>query len=114
MPAGPAFAWLAGRVGRRWVLVATSLAGALGRARSFGGAALALFTGFSSGWRYGVLAIGAICILAAILVAALFKDPGVGAPEEQLADLPERDRVKTWVIVGSVMSQSPSRCRSSP
>ena len=78
--------------------------GILGLAASFGGTALALFTGFSDGWRYGMFAIGGICILAGILVAALFKDPGVGASEKQLADLPERDRVRTRVTVGSVMS----------
>jgi MFS family permease len=160
VPAGPAFTWLAGRIGRRWALVATTLAaggfgiaagfardftqlliynalmaacvigaapianaaiadsfddhhrgravgyfyGILGLAASFGGAGLALFTGFSDGWRYGMFAIGGICILAGILVAALFKDPGVGASEKQLADLPERDRVRTRVTVGSVMS----------
>lgn len=160
VPAGPAWMWLAGRIGRRWAMVATTLTGgAFGiaagfsqsftqllifnslmaaaiiggspianavitdsfddRSRgkaigyfygiitlvgSFTGSAIALFTGFSDGWRYGMWTIGGICILAGIVVAALFKEPGVGASEAQLADLSERDRVRTRVTVASVLS----------
>jgi MFS family permease len=158
--AGPAWMWLAGRIGRKWALLATTLTGGLfgiaagfsqnfiqllifnalmaaaiiggspianavitdsfddrHRAKavgyfygiitlvgSFTGSIIALFTGFTDGWRYGMWTIGAICILAGALVAAFFKDPGVGASEKQLADLDEKDRVKTRVTFGSVMS----------
>jgi hypothetical protein len=51
-----------------------------------------------------MFAIGGICILAGLIVAVLFKDPGVGASEKQLADLPEDKRVKTRVTVQSVLS----------
>lgn len=71
---------------------------------SFTGSLIALFTGFSNGWRYGMWTIGGICILASILVAALFIEPGVGASEKQLADLDEKDRLKTKVTVASVLS----------
>ena len=160
VPAGPAWMWLASRIGRRNALVATTLSGGAfgiaagfsqnfvqllifnslmaaciiggspianavitdsfddrnrGRAvgyfygiltliGSFTGSLIALFTGFSNGWRYGMWTIGGVCILAGLLVAALFKDPGVGASERQLADLPENERLKTRVTVASVLS----------
>lgn len=65
---------------------------------------IALFTGLSDGWRYGMWAIGVLCILASVIVALFFKDPGVGASEAQLADLSEKDREKTPVTVESVAS----------
>ncbi|MCA4133908.1 MFS transporter [Arthrobacter sp. M4] len=160
VPAGPAWAWLAGRIGRRKALVATTFVGgafgiAAGFAQdfvqllifntlmsaaiiggspianaiiadsfddsqrgkaagyfygfislisSFVGPVIALFTGLSDGWRYGMWAIGAICIVAGVAVAALLKDPGVGASEKQLADLAGRERLTPKVTVRSVMS----------
>jgi MFS family permease len=68
------------------------------------GPLIALFTGLSDGWRYGMWTIGAICILAGLLVGMLFKDPGVGASEKQLADLSETARIKSRVSVQSVIS----------
>ncbi|MEU0068850.1 MFS transporter [Streptomyces sp. NPDC006332] len=78
-----------------------------GIANAFGqviGPVVALFTGFTDGWRYGMWAIGGVCILAGLMIALLFKDPGVGAAEEQLADLNETARVKDTVTVKSVLS----------
>ncbi|EFL27735.1 major facilitator family transporter [Streptomyces himastatinicus ATCC 53653] len=68
------------------------------------GPVIALFTGFSDGWRYGMWAIGGVCVVAGLIVAVGFKDPGVGAAEEQLADLSETARVKKTVTVKSVLS----------
>lgn len=160
VPAGPAWAWLAGRIGRRKTLIATTITGGVfgiaagfsqdftqliifntlmsaaiiggspianaiiadsfddsqrGKAAgyfygfmslisSFVSPLIALFTGLSNGWRYGMWAIGAICILASLAVALLLKDPGVGASEHQLADLSGRDRVMPKVTVRSVLS----------
>lgn len=160
VPAGPAWMWLASRIGRRNALVATTFVGggfgiAAGFAHdfvqllifntlmsaaiiggspianaiiadsfddkqrgkaagyfygfmslisSFVGPLIALFTGLSDGWRYGMWTIGGICIAAGFVVAALLKDPGVGASEKQLADLTERDRLAPKVTVRSVLS----------
>lgn len=160
VPAGPAWAWLAGRIGRRNALIATTLTGgAFGIAAGFshdftqllifntlmsasiiGGSpianaiiadsfddsqrgkaagyfygfmslissfiapVIALFTGLSDGWRYGMWTIGGICVVAGLAVAVLLRDPGVGASEKQLADLSSRDRVIPKVTVRSVIS----------
>jgi MFS family permease len=71
---------------------------------SFIGPLLALFTGNINGWRYGIATIGVICLLATTAVALFFKDPGVGASEKQLADLPDEERVRTPVNVRTVLS----------
>ncbi|HKU12302.1 MFS transporter [Sinomonas sp.] len=71
---------------------------------SFVGPLIALFTGLTDGWRYGMWTIGGICILAGLIVAALYKDPGVGAAEKQLADLSESKRHLSRVTVKSVAS----------
>ncbi|NGO14008.1 MFS transporter [Streptomyces sp. HC44] len=68
------------------------------------GPVIALFTGLSDGWRYGMWTLGGVCVLAGLVVAVGFKDPGVGAAEEQLADLNETARVKHTVTVKSVLS----------
>ncbi|MEU4235021.1 hypothetical protein AB0F17_63040 [Nonomuraea sp. NPDC026600] len=47
--------------------------------------------------------LGAVCMVAGLLVVAFFKDPGIGAAEKQLADLASEDRPKTRVTVGSVI-----------
>ncbi|MDQ0618113.1 MFS transporter [Arthrobacter globiformis] len=160
VPAGPAWAWLAGKIGRRNALIATTLTGgAFGIAAGFsqdfvqllifntlmsaaiiGGSPIAnaiiadsfddslrgraagyfygfmslissfiapliaLFTGFTDGWRYGMWTIGGICILAGLLVALLLKDPGVGASEKQLADLKGREQLAPKVTARSVLS----------
>ncbi|MBT8159728.1 MULTISPECIES: MFS transporter [Arthrobacter] len=160
VPAGPAWTWLAGRIGRRNTLVLITLVGGLfgaaagfahdftqllifnalmsaamvggvpisnailadsfddtnrGKAvgyfygfisliSSFVGPLIALFTGLTDGWRYGMWTIGGICALAGLLVAALYRDPGVGAAEAQLADLSESKRHLSRVTFGSVLS----------
>ena len=68
------------------------------------GPAIALFTGLTDGWRYGMWTIGAVCILAGILVRLVFRDPGVGASEAQLATLDASERAKQRVTVRSVLS----------
>lgn len=78
--------------------------GAVNGVASFIGPLLALFTGLTDGWRYGMWTIGAICILSGLLVAAFFKDPGIGASEHQLADLSADQRTATKVTVASVLS----------
>lgn len=159
VPAGPAWTWLAGRIGRRAALVATTVTGGLfgiasgfaqdfvqllifstlmaacivggspianavimdsfddrdrGKAvgyfygainsvAAFIGPAIALFTGLSDGWRYGMWALGAICILAGLAVALFFRDPGVGASERQLADLSARSRATARVSAHEVL-----------
>ena len=158
-PFGPAWVWLAGRIGRKATLIATTVTGGIfGALASFsdsfvallvcntlmsacliGGAPiansiiadafddrtrgiatgyfygaivgassligplLALLTSSENGWRYGMWAIGAACVLAAIAIAAFYRDPGIGASEPQLACLPERERTAP-VTFGSVLS----------
>lgn len=160
VPAGPAWTWLGGRIGRRNTLVLITLVGGIfgalagfshdftqllifnalmsaamvggvpianaviadsfddanrGKAvgyfygfisliSSFVGPLIALFTGLTDGWRYGMWAIGGICVLAGLVVAAFYKDPGVGAAEKQLADLTEDKRPLSRVTVKSVAS----------
>jgi MFS family permease len=71
---------------------------------SFIGPLLALFTGNVNGWRYGIATIGVICLLATLAVALFFKDPGIGASEKQLADLPDEERVSVPVNTRTVLS----------
>ncbi|WP_284982719.1 MFS transporter [Arthrobacter sp. efr-133-TYG-118] len=160
VPAGPAWTWLAGKIGRRNALLATTLTGgvfgiAAGFSHDFiqllifntlmsaaiiGGSPIAnaiiadsfddsqrakaagyfygfmsligsfiaplvaLFTGITDGWRFGMWTIGAICILAGLVVALFLKDPGVGASEKQLADLGSREDLAPKVTVRSVLS----------
>ncbi|WP_026555151.1 MFS transporter [Arthrobacter sp. 35W] len=160
VPAGPGWAWLAGRIGRRETLVATSIVGGVfgiaagfsqdfvqllifntlmsaaligggpianaiiadsfedaqrGKAAgyfygfvslisSFIGPLIAMFTGLTDGWRFGMWSIGVICILASLPVAFLLRDPGVGASESQLADLSGREKAMPKVTVRSVLS----------
>jgi predicted MFS family arabinose efflux permease len=59
---------------------------------------------FSDGWRWGMWLLGAICIVASLFILWLFRDPGVGAAERQLADLTESQREKTRPTFRSVMS----------
>ena len=70
---------------------------------SFLGPVLALFTATDGGWRYAMWTIGGICIVAALVITAFYRDPGVGASEPQLADLAESQRAAP-VTVSSVMS----------
>jgi len=160
VPFGPAWVWVAGKIGRRAALALTTLAAGVfgilaGFANGFGmlllfntlmaaaliggqpianavisdafddhsrGRAVGMFYGvsailssvlspliaqlsnFSDGWRWGMWAIGAICILASIAIMTLFVDPGVGASEKQLSDLDESTREKQKPTFRSVMS----------
>jgi MFS family permease len=160
VPAGPAWTWLAGKIGRRNALVATTLTGgvfgiAAGFSQDFaqllifntlmsgaiiGGSPIAnaiiadsfddserakavgyfygfmslissfiapliaLFTGINDGWRFGMWTIGAICILAGLVVSQFLKDPEVGASEKQLADLGSREHLAPKATVRSVLS----------
>jgi predicted MFS family arabinose efflux permease len=65
---------------------------------------IAQLSRFSDGWRWGMWILGGICILASLLILALFRDPGIGAAEKQLADLSEAQREKSRVTFRSVMS----------
>jgi MFS family permease len=160
VPFGPAWVWLAGRIGRRAAIVgSTVVAGAFGAAAGFAqnwvqllvfntlmsaaiigsapianavitdsfddrnrgravgyfygvitlftslmGQVIALFTGLTDGWRYGMWTISGLCVAAGLAVALFFTDPGVGAAEKQLADLADRDRVAVPVTTRSVLS----------
>ncbi|MFI7128103.1 MFS transporter [Nonomuraea sp. NPDC050153] len=159
VPAGPFWVWLAGRIGRRGALVATTVTGGLfgiaagfsqnfvqllicctlmsaaviggspiamaviadsfpdeQRARANGiffgtlqlaaivlGPVMAIFVGLADGWRWALWTLGGVCILAGLVVAAFFADPGVGSSEKQLADLAREDRAKAKVTVASVV-----------
>jgi MFS family permease len=65
---------------------------------------LALFTGISGGWRIAMWVIGGICILAGLIVAFGYREPGIGAAEKQLADLSATQRHNARVTFASVMS----------
>lgn len=78
--------------------------GILTAVSSFLGPVLALFTGSTDGWRYGMWSIGGLCLLASLIITTLYRDPGIGASETELAGLAEKDRVKARVTVASVMS----------
>lgn len=67
------------------------------------GPLLALFTTFGDGWRYAMWIIGGVCLLAALVVAVGFKDPGIGASERELADLSQDKRTRR-VTVASVLA----------
>jgi MFS family permease len=67
---------------------------------SFIGPAIALFTNLPDGWRYAMWTIGAICLLAGLIVAIGFRDPGVGAAEAELADLSEDKRTRRINLSG--------------
>jgi MFS family permease len=77
--------------------------GAIVAVSSLIGPLLALFTGSESGWRYGMWTIGAICVVAALVIMAFYRDPGIGASEPQLTGLPERKRTAP-VTISSVLS----------
>jgi predicted MFS family arabinose efflux permease len=64
---------------------------------------IALFLGITNGWRWAMWAIAAVCVVVAILVLALYRDPGIGSSEKQLADLSESRRENQKVTWGSVM-----------
>lgn len=57
------------------------LYGAINTIAAFVGPLLAQFTGFTDGWRYAMWSLGGVCAIAGIIVATLFKDPGVGASD---------------------------------
>ncbi|MDA2809357.1 MFS transporter [Nocardiopsis sp. RSe5-2] len=59
---------------------------------SFMGPVLGLFTLDENGWRLGLMAMGAVAVLAGLAQWALVRDPGIGASEPQLADLDRRER----------------------
>ncbi|MEU7747552.1 MFS transporter [Nonomuraea sp. NPDC049158] len=159
VPAGPFWVWLAGRIGRRATLTATTVTGGLfgiaagfsqnfvqllicctlmsaavigsspitmaviadsfpdeQRARANGiffgtlqvaglvlGPVMAAFVGLEDGWRWALWTLGGVCIAAGLLVVALYKDPDIGAAEEQLADLAAEERPKARVTVASVI-----------
>jgi len=65
---------------------------------------IAQLSHFSDGWRWGMWILGALCMLGAVAILVLFKDPGVGAAEKQLADLSEQQREKVRPTFRSVMS----------
>ncbi|PPF87510.1 MFS transporter [Pseudoclavibacter sp. RFBJ3] len=48
---------------------------------SFVGPLIALFTGITDGWRFGMWALGGLCLVAGLMVWVLFRDPGVGASD---------------------------------
>ena len=156
VPFAPAWVWLAGRIGRKAAMIATTVSGgvfgALGgfadgfvvllvcntlmsaclaggqpianaviadcfddRTRgiatgyfygaitavsSFIGPLLALFTATEDGWRYAMWTIGGVCVVAALVITAFYREPGVGASEPQLADLSDGERVSRVTVAG--------------
>jgi MFS family permease len=67
------------------------------------GPVMAAFVGLDDGWRWALWTLGGVCIAAGLLVLALYKDPAIGAAEEQLADLAAEERPKAKVTVASVI-----------
>lgn len=65
---------------------------------------VAQLTHFSDGWRWGMWGLGALCMLGAVAILALFSDPGIGAAENQLADLSKEKRDKVRPTFRSVIS----------
>ncbi|OZB84045.1 MFS transporter [Microbacterium sp. 13-71-7] len=65
---------------------------------------IAQLSHFADGWRWGMWALGGVCILAGVAILALFKDPGVGAAEKQLAGLDAEKRAEVKPTFRSVMS----------
>lgn len=78
------------------------------------GPLVALFTGFSDGWRYGMWTIGGVAVLAGLVVLVAFKEPGVGAAEGRpagpngtaaavepvrLASVPALFRIPTYTVM---------------
>ena len=160
VPLGPAWVWLASRVGRRAVIVSATAAGGLvgaaggwsttflqllvantvmaalvvgvapiaqavladsfddaHRSRAVGyfygastalvsavGPLAALLTRSPEGWRYGLWAGGVLAVITAVVTAFVFRDPGIGAAERQLADLTadSRSRPVTMASIGSL------------
>ena len=80
---------------------------------AFLGPVIAMFTGFTHGWRYGMWSIGVICIVASLPVAFLLKDPACGASESQLADLAGREQALPKVT-GAVRPDLFSESHHSP
>ncbi|MDQ0242145.1 MFS transporter [Arthrobacter bambusae] len=78
--------------------------GILTAVSSFIGPVLALFTGSPDGWRWGMAALGGLCIFAAFIITWLYTDPGVGTSEKQFAGLPEQALLKSKATFKSVMS----------
>lgn len=78
--------------------------GAINTVAAVIGPVIAQFTGLTNGWRYAMWTIGAVCLLAGLVVAVGFRDPGIGSAERQLADLNEADRVTIRVSFASVLS----------
>lgn len=66
--------------------------------------ATAQLSGFTDGWRYGMWAVGGLCVLAGLAVLALFREPPVGAAETQLAGLPVGQRGPRSVAWSSVLA----------
>lgn len=65
----------------------------------------ALLTRDPEGWRIAMMIIGGLCIVVAVLIGTLYRDPGVGAAEPQLADLSQRGRTTqrvTWASVAAL------------
>jgi predicted MFS family arabinose efflux permease len=71
---------------------------------SFIGPAIALFTSHPSGWRYAMWTLGAISILAGLVVLVAFKDPGIGASERELQAVPTQVRTRVKVSPRQVAS----------
>ncbi|MEV6157289.1 MFS transporter [Nonomuraea sp. NPDC052129] len=67
------------------------------------GPIMAAFVAMPDGWRWALWTLGGVCIVAGFVVLAFFKDPGIGAAEQQLADLTREDRAKAKVTFVSVI-----------
>ncbi|MEU8141154.1 MFS transporter [Nonomuraea sp. NPDC048901] len=67
------------------------------------GPIMAAFVAMQDGWRWALWTLGGVCIVAGFVVLAFFKDPGIGAAEQQLADLTREDRAKAKVTFVSVI-----------
>lgn len=81
--------------------------GAIALVSAFLGPIKGQLSNVDDGWRWGLWGIGAFNILLGLAIWAWFRDPGTGAAERQLADLPVAARAAhgklTWDKAVSLM-----------
>ena len=77
--------------------------GAVNGITSLIGPLIGLFTRSDDGWRWGLVTMGAIAILAGFAQWILIKDPGVGASEAEFADLDESARPPEKASFSSIL-----------
>lgn len=78
--------------------------GAVNGITSLIGPLLGLFTRSDDGWRYGLMTMGAIAMIAGLAQWILIRDPGIGASEPEFADLSETALPREKASLSSILS----------